>query len=227
MRKVIAFIGVEGSGKGYSCQRLLMTKGFKKTSFANTLRDVAFHTLGMTFEEVMKKYEELKQTELMNGLNFRNILENLGSAIRKYDKDFWAKGVLNFISNTPYNVCIDDLRYPNEYKILKEKETSVLAIEGRVDTVTAAELESAVKQYISMGASVVFECEKLEYISISYGTEAKKVGQEALELAQKSIESYKTLGRERLNSGASWGSSSIGVRQQDRMERSKSSVGYH
>ena len=49
--------------------------------------------------------------------------------------------------------------------VLKEKETSVLAIEGRVDTVTAAELESAVKQYISMGASVVFECEKLEYIS--------------------------------------------------------------
>lgn len=120
MRKVIAFIGVEGSGKGYSCQRLLMTKGFKKTSFANTLRDVAFHTIGMTFEEGMKKYEELKQTELINGLNFRNILENLGSAIRKYDKDFWAKGVLNFISNTPYNVCIDDLRYPNEYKILKE-----------------------------------------------------------------------------------------------------------
>lgn len=60
---------------------------------------------------------------------------------------------------------------------------------------------------------------KLEYISISYGTEAKKVGQEALELAQKSIESYRTLGRERLNSGASAGSHSIGVRQQDRMGR--------
>ena len=49
--------------------------------------------------------------------------------------------------------------------VLKEKETSVLEIEGRVDTVTAAELESAVKQYISMGASIVFECEGLEYIS--------------------------------------------------------------
>lgn len=60
---------------------------------------------------------------------------------------------------------------------------------------------------------------KLEYINISYGTEAKKVGEEALELAQKSIESYRTLGRERLNSGASAGSHSIGVRQQDRMGR--------
>lgn len=52
-----------------------------------------------------------------------------------------------------------------EITIFKENETSVVAIEGRVDTVTAPELESAVKHLINMGASVVFECEKLEYIS--------------------------------------------------------------
>ena len=60
---------------------------------------------------------------------------------------------------------------------------------------------------------------KMEYINISYGNEAKKVGEEAMELAQKSIESYRTLGRERLNSGASTGSHSIGVRQQNDMGR--------
>lgn len=53
---------------------------------------------------------------------------------------------------------------------------------------------------------------KSEYIEMSYGSEAAKVGQEALDLAQKSLESYKRLGKERLNSGASTGSSSIGVR---------------
>lgn len=53
---------------------------------------------------------------------------------------------------------------------------------------------------------------KKEYIAISYGEEANKVGQEALELVSKSIESYRILGRERLNSGASTGSHSIGVR---------------
>ena len=52
-----------------------------------------------------------------------------------------------------------------EINILKENETSVVVIEGRVDTVTSPELESAVKPLINMGASVVFECEKLEYIS--------------------------------------------------------------
>lgn len=53
---------------------------------------------------------------------------------------------------------------------------------------------------------------KLEYINTSYGAEANKVGKEALELAEKSIESYRILGKERLNAGASAGSHSIGVR---------------
>lgn len=53
---------------------------------------------------------------------------------------------------------------------------------------------------------------KSEYIEMSYGSEAAKAGQEALDLAQKSLESYKRLGKERLNSGASIGSNSIGVR---------------
>lgn len=53
---------------------------------------------------------------------------------------------------------------------------------------------------------------KSEYIEMSYGSEAAKVGQETLDLAQKSLESYKRLGKERLNSGGSTGSNSIGVR---------------
>ena len=60
---------------------------------------------------------------------------------------------------------------------------------------------------------------KLEYINISYGTEAKKVGQEALELAQKSIESSRRLGKEYMNSGASVGSHAKGYRQYEKMSR--------
>lgn len=119
MRKIIAFCGFESSGKSYSAKRLMTTMGFEKTSFANTLRDIAFSTIGIPFEEGMSKYDKLKRTELINGLNFRNILENLGSAVRKYDEDFWARGVLKFIQRCPKNVCIDDLRYPNEYHVLK------------------------------------------------------------------------------------------------------------
>ena len=53
---------------------------------------------------------------------------------------------------------------------------------------------------------------KREYIDMSYGVEADKVGQEAIDLVEKQIEAYRTLGKERLNSGASAGSHSIGKR---------------
>lgn len=53
---------------------------------------------------------------------------------------------------------------------------------------------------------------KREYIDMSYGVEADKVGQEAIDLVEKQIEAYRTLGKERLNSGASVGSHSIGKR---------------
>lgn len=119
MRKVRAFIGCEGSGKDYSCQRLLMTKGFERMAFADCLRDIAFQTVGIPYDEGVQKYEELKKTNLFNDLTFRNILENLGSAVRKYDKDFWARTIITKIQNSTKNVCISDLRYPNEYRILK------------------------------------------------------------------------------------------------------------
>lgn len=54
---------------------------------------------------------------------------------------------------------------------------------------------------------------KKEYIETSYGAEAQKVGEEALALQRTAIDSYRILGKERLNSGASKGSHSIGVRQ--------------
>ena len=120
MRRVIAFCGFEQSGKDFSCKRLMMTKGFEKVAFADALRESAFKIIGISYEEGMTRYEELKTTELINGLNFRNILENLGSAIRKYDKDFWARAVVEKIKGTPKNVCISDLRYPNEYGVVKE-----------------------------------------------------------------------------------------------------------
>lgn len=60
---------------------------------------------------------------------------------------------------------------------------------------------------------------KKEYIEMAYGSEAAKVGQETLDLAQKSLETYKRLGKERLNSGASTGSHSIGVRIRNSMSQ--------
>lgn len=55
-----------------------------------------------------------------------------------------------------------------EIKILKDIEETVVVIEGRVDTVTAPALEKEVAPFLAeAGITLVFDCEKMEYISSS------------------------------------------------------------
>ena len=55
-----------------------------------------------------------------------------------------------------------------EVKILEQNGEKVVAIEGRVDTVTVTDLEMKVSPIWAMPAiTLVFDCEKLEYVSSS------------------------------------------------------------
>ena len=58
---------------------------------------------------------------------------------------------------------------------------------------------------------------KSEYISIDFGDEARKAGDEAVEVINKQTAAYEELGKARLNSGGGWFSHSIGVRQRKGM----------
>lgn len=51
--------------------------------------------------------------------------------------------------------------------ILEESGTTIVGIEGRLDTVTAPELDKAVMPLIKLGATIVFDCEKMDYVSSS------------------------------------------------------------
>ncbi|MFQ6777705.1 MAG: hypothetical protein ACLRFI_00180 [Alphaproteobacteria bacterium] len=118
-RKIIAFTGKAGSGKDYRCQELVDNFGYKKLAFADTLKKFAFYILGFSYEYGMEHYEELKRTKIINGLTLRNILERLGTdCIRKYDKDFWIKCLIQDIKSISpeTNICISDIRFFEEYK---------------------------------------------------------------------------------------------------------------
>ena len=55
-----------------------------------------------------------------------------------------------------------------EVKILEQNNETIVVIEGRVDTVTAPDLELKVSQiWAQQGIILVFDCEKLEYVSSS------------------------------------------------------------
>jgi hypothetical protein len=120
MRSLIAFTGRAGAGKSEQCQ-ILQKEGYKKVSFATPLRKIIASTLGYTFLDFMENYEKLKRTEIFNKQTLRNMMEGLGSKIRYYDENFFVKCLIKELQeyNLDY-VCIDDLRYKNEYYGIKD-----------------------------------------------------------------------------------------------------------
>ena len=52
-----------------------------------------------------------------------------------------------------------------EITILQDNGTVTVNIEGRLDTVTASELDNAVKPHIGQCTVLTFNCEKLQYVS--------------------------------------------------------------
>lgn len=55
-----------------------------------------------------------------------------------------------------------------ETSILVKGEETIIAIEGRVDTVTAATLEKTAHPYLNeSNITLVFDCEKMAYVSSS------------------------------------------------------------
>lgn len=129
-KEIVAFIGRAGSGKDYQCS-LLQNKGYKKLAFADSLRKIAFNSIGLTFQEGMEQYDYLKANDCIIitlqdkeeiKMNFRTLLELMGTqGIRRYDNDFWCKCLIKELKENKYRkVCISDMRFINEYNYLKE-----------------------------------------------------------------------------------------------------------
>ena len=131
-RKIVAFAGVQGSGKDYRCTQFVKQGNYKKMAFADALRKIAFTSLGIPVDKGMNNYEWLKANQCISvsfsdgtntNINFRKFLEFMGTeGIRYYDNDFWCKCLVKDIEDVDedLNICISDLRFYNEYKYIKE-----------------------------------------------------------------------------------------------------------
>lgn len=114
-KQIVAFIGRAGSGKDYQSQ-LLVDKGFTRIAFADALRDITAQIVRWPLEDLLKIYDDFKSGDVFPGYTGREILENVGAAIRKYDPDFWVNAAqLQITQNGLKKVVISDMRYINEY----------------------------------------------------------------------------------------------------------------
>jgi hypothetical protein len=170
------------------------------------------------------KYNKAQQAAFAIIENLGNSVSNLGDSIGGTagkivsligDVISFASGAITALGKTTEGVS-KAIQAAEKASAILAIISAVLQIVTKITDIMGADYESydrLVGQYENL-CDVWNELinKKKEYISISYGTEILKVGAEELYILNRQIEAYRTLGRERLNSGASIGSHSIGVR---------------
>ena len=125
---IIAFTGPKGCGKSTAAKHLV-DKGFVRHYFAKPLKEM-MKCLGLTEEHVNGSIamKEAPCDELC-GNSPRWALQSLGTQWGRdlIHPDLWVNAWKNTMPADCHIVC-DDLRFPNELKILKEKNGIIINI---------------------------------------------------------------------------------------------------
>ncbi len=95
----IAFTGWAGSGKTEAAKYLSHKYGFKRISFADGIKDIAFNIFGAKEKS-------------------RELLQQIGEKLREIDFDVWVKYTIKRMSFFQDGYVIDDLRRKNEFDAL-------------------------------------------------------------------------------------------------------------
>ena len=105
----IAFSGKLCSGKSTAAKIIgEIINDVTILSFAGKVKEIARDLFGMTTKD-------------------RELLINIGKKMREIDSDIWIKYLLKE-SEKYENVVVDDLRFPNEYKYLKEHGFTIIRL---------------------------------------------------------------------------------------------------
>jgi len=123
---IIALSGKRGTGKTTAAKFLAKNRGYTLVSFAEELRRLSRHIFPFTeadMSDPAKKESPWAEYEWSP----RDFMVHFGEFVRFYDKDYWAKKVLNNLDPKKKYV-IDDMRFPNEYELVKSLGAATVRI---------------------------------------------------------------------------------------------------
>ena len=137
---IIGFVGFIGSGKDTAADYLVNFHGFRRDSFASTLKDAVSCVFGWDrtlLEGRTKESREWREQEdawwtarLGISITPRYILQYWGTEVCRngFHNDIWIASLENKIRKTNDNVVITDVRFPNEIKAIKKAGGKVFRI---------------------------------------------------------------------------------------------------
>jgi hypothetical protein len=124
---IIGFVGLIGAGKDTAADYLVNTHGFRRDSFANTLKDAVANVFGWdrTLLEgrttEAREWREQVDTWWAKRLNMpkltpRWVLQYWGTDVFRmhFHDDIWIASLENKMRRTSDNIVISDVRFPNE-----------------------------------------------------------------------------------------------------------------
>jgi hypothetical protein len=129
MKSVLLLSGYSGSGKNYVAG-ILNKKGYVVLSFASILKDIVSVKYNICRDELETQEGKAKMNSLQNKTN-RQILIEEASSIKARDPDYFILFVKDIINSSTHDkFVISDMRYRNEYTVLKENlsDTNVVTI---------------------------------------------------------------------------------------------------
>lgn len=123
MKQLLCISGKRGSGKTMLA-KALEKYGYTRLSLAKNLKDKCKWEFGLTDDQVNGCMKE-SPTQYGNYLTPREIMIKMGAFYRSIDPDYWLKALYPSIEAVD-KVVIDDVRFLNEIKYLKENYNAKL-----------------------------------------------------------------------------------------------------